>query len=86
MTARAARSEIAGWDGETLRVRVMAPPAYGRANAAVERLLASALGLPTKAVRLVSGARSRDKVLAIDGMGDDEVRLRLDTAPAPKRR
>ena len=35
---------IAGWLGEALRVRVMAPPERGKANTAVEKVIADALG------------------------------------------
>lgn len=65
---RATRDGIDGVrDGELL-VRVTAPPADGAANEAVIRLVARELGLPRGAVRLVTGARARHKVLAIDGL------------------
>ena len=40
------RNCIAGWLGDTLRVRVTASPERGKANAAVESLLSETLGLP----------------------------------------
>ncbi|MGH2901193.1 MAG: DUF167 domain-containing protein, partial [Solirubrobacteraceae bacterium] len=39
------RDDVAGWLGETLKVRVSAPAERGRANAAAETLLADALGV-----------------------------------------
>ena len=77
LTPRTARDEIAGWQGDVLRVRVTAPPVGGRANAALERLLAHALGLPRRAVRVVSGARVREKTVAIEGAGRREILSRL---------
>ena len=77
LTPRADRNEIAGWQGDVPRVRVTAPPVEGRANAALERLLASALDLPKGAVRVVSGAQSRDKTVAIEGVSQDEALRRL---------
>lgn len=77
LTPRAARDEIAGWQGDVLRVRVTAPPIGGRANAALERLLAGALGLPKSAARVVSGARAREKTVAIEGASREEVLCRL---------
>ncbi len=77
VTPRAARDEIAGWKSDILRVRVTAPPVAGRANAAVEGLLADALGVPKTAVSVVSGARGRDKVVAIAGTSTDEALRRL---------
>ena len=56
LTPRASRDAIAGFEGETLRVRVTAPPVEGRANRALVRLLAKRLGLPRGAVRVVTGA------------------------------
>ncbi|BAU48754.1 hypothetical protein SVA_2204 [Sulfurifustis variabilis] len=73
----ASRSGIAGWLGEVLKVRVAAPPEGGRANAAVERLIAEALGLPRAQVRLISGASSARKTLEIAGMAEREVLARL---------
>jgi uncharacterized protein (TIGR00251 family) len=55
-------------DGRSvLKVRVRSPAEGGEANRAVTELLARALGGPKKCVRLVSGATSRLKQVAIDG-------------------
>ncbi|OGO50874.1 MAG: hypothetical protein A2148_07930, partial [Chloroflexi bacterium RBG_16_68_14] len=77
LTPRAARDEVAGWQGKVLRVRVTAPPIEGEANAALERLLARLLRLPRSAVRVVSGARAREKTVAIDGVSREELSDRL---------
>lgn len=62
VTPRAARNALAGRDAEGwLLVRVTAPPAEGEANAAVTRLLADVLGLPSRSLVLVGGAGSRRK-------------------------
>ena len=57
--------------GETLRVRVTAPPVDGRANEALIRLLAAVLDVPRGDVRLVGGQTSREKVVAIDGLSEE---------------
>ena len=80
LTPRASREEIAGFEGETLRVRVTAPPVEGRANRALVRLLAKRLGVPRGAVRVVTGQTSRSKVVAIDGLDATELRRRLGDA------
>jgi uncharacterized protein (TIGR00251 family) len=58
---RAGRAGIAGRHGDSLRVRVKAPPVGGRANDEVIVLVARALQVPPRAVTLVTGATSRVK-------------------------
>lgn len=62
---RAASGLIAGERDGALVVRVTAPPADGRANDALVRILARALDLPPSEVRLVRGAKARSKILSI---------------------
>jgi len=73
----ASTSGIAGWMGNELRVRVTAPPERGKANAAVEKTIAEALGIPARAVRIVKGGTSLRKILEISGLTTDELRQRL---------
>ena len=53
-------------DGETIRVTVTVVPEDGKANAAVIKLLAKALGVAKSRLVLVRGATSRDKLFRID--------------------
>jgi len=71
------RQGVAGWLGDTLKVRVSAPAEGGRANAAVEAVLAEALGVPAADVRIVHGPTSPRKVVAIAGLSEGEVLRRL---------
>lgn len=73
----ASRDGIAGWLGDALKVRVAAPPESGKANAAVERIIAEALGVTAQSVRIVAGATSARKSIEITGLSLDEVRSRL---------
>ena len=85
LTPRAARDEIVGWQNDVLRVRVTAAPLDGRANGALERLLAKALGLPKTAVRVIAGERSREKTVAIEGATQEDAHSRLRAArPQPE--
>jgi uncharacterized protein (TIGR00251 family) len=74
------RNGIAGWLGDTLKVRVTAPAEGGKANAAVEATVAEALGLPRRAARIVSGRTSPRKVLEISGLSESDVYQRLSKA------
>lgn len=81
VVAGSSRSGIAGWLGDTLRVRVAAPAERGKANAAVEGLLKEALGLSGGGAKIVSGRSSPRKVVEIEGLSESEIRRRLsDTA------
>lgn len=52
-------------DGD-LHAYVRARPVEGQANAAIERLLSSSLGLKPRQVRIVGGATSKRKIVDID--------------------
>jgi uncharacterized protein (TIGR00251 family) len=69
---RAKRNAVEVRDGR-LVVRVTAPPADGKANAAACALIAKVLGVPKRSVKVHRGASSRDKVVSIDGMDEREV-------------
>ena len=71
---RASRSEVVGTHGAALKVRLLAPPVDGAANEALVTLLAEALGVPRRDVRIVHGATSRAKVVEIEGTTADAVR------------
>jgi uncharacterized protein len=64
-------SRILGVHGGALKVAVREPAEAGRANAAVQRLLAQALGLKSGAVELAVGKASRDKKVRIRGYPGD---------------
>jgi uncharacterized protein len=74
---RAANTRVAGVLGDQLRVRLAASPVDGAANDALVRFLAEALGVARGAVRVVSGAACRNKVVEVDGVGLDAARARL---------
>ena len=71
---RASRSAIDGIHGDALRVRLSAPPVDGAANEALVELLAKALGVAKRDVRVVAGSASRSKVIEVEGVGSARVR------------
>jgi uncharacterized protein (TIGR00251 family) len=73
VTARASRDELAGLEDGVLHVRVSAPPVDGKANQAVTRLIAKAVGVGRTSVTVIKGERARDKVVAIEGAEPDAV-------------
>lgn len=76
------RDAVDGTFDGVLALRVSAPPVDGRANEAVRRLLADALGVARSDVEVVAGHGSRRKRVRIDG--DEEVlRVRLTELSGP---
>jgi uncharacterized protein len=71
---------VVGRLGDAWKVRVTAPPEGGRANEAVLALLADALGVRRRDLELISGRTSRDKVVTLSGLTDDDVDARLAAA------
>lgn len=63
----ASRDQIAGVIGDRLKVRISAPPEAGKANKAICELIARALKLKPRQVRVEVGPASAEKVLRIDG-------------------
>ena len=64
---RAKRTEAAGLRNGALVVRLAAPPVDSAANTALVAFLASTLGVPSRAVQLLSGERGRQKRILIAG-------------------
>ena len=77
---RASSAGVAGVHGGALKVRLTQPPVEGAANEALVELLAGALGVPRRAVRIVSGATARTKVVDVDGTDVARVRQLVDGA------
>jgi uncharacterized protein YggU (UPF0235/DUF167 family) len=86
LTPKAARDEIVGIEdrgGESvLKARVRTVPEAGRANAALETLIAHWLGLPPSRVSVAHGGKSRLKQVAIDGDAEALSRLVAQRVPA----
>ncbi|MDD2677124.1 MAG: DUF167 domain-containing protein [Methylacidiphilaceae bacterium] len=63
----ARKTEIAGFTGGVVRVRLQAPATEGRANEELLRLFAKVFGTRRSQVVLVRGDKSREKALEIRG-------------------
>ena len=59
------KTEELSREGDIFIVKVKDPPKEGKANQAVTKLLAEHLGVPQSQVRILSGFRSRDKVIEV---------------------
>lgn len=80
VTPRGSKNEITGWREDVLCVKITAPPVEGAANAAIVKFIADALGIRRSQVELISGDKSREKIIRVSGLSEGEVRSRLVTA------
>jgi uncharacterized protein (TIGR00251 family) len=59
------RTEELGREGDSFMVKVKEPPQEGKANRAVIKLLAQHFGVPQSQIKILSGFRSRNKVIEV---------------------
>jgi uncharacterized protein (TIGR00251 family) len=76
---RASKDALGGEREGALVVRLTAPPVEGAANEALVRFLGRALGVAPSAVRVLSGASGRNKVVSVAGLDAATARERLGT-------
>jgi uncharacterized protein (TIGR00251 family) len=82
----ARRNAVLGERAGALRIAVTAPPDKGKANAAIQSVLAESLGCKAAQVSLISGAASRQKRFLIRGIDPQALRDRLsDITPATQK-
>ena len=65
---RSAKCEVAGIQGDALKLRITAPPVEGQANTECIRFLSDILGVRKKQVTILSGHKSKKKTVAIEGV------------------
>lgn len=68
---RAARTEICGCFGESLKIRVVSPPLEGRANQECIKYLSGLMGVSKSSLKLVSGEKSREKQILLPWTAKD---------------
>jgi len=68
---------VAGEHAGAIKIRLRAPAVEGKANAALISFLAARLKVPKLTIVLLRGHKSRDKLVRIDGLSEEELRRRL---------
>ena len=76
---RAPQNRIEGWQGETLKVRLQAPPVEGKANGALIALLADTFHVGNGQIEILSGETARLKVVRIHGLSAEQVKAKVDS-------
>jgi len=70
---RASKSEIAGIEGDCLKVRLKAAPVEGEANSELIALFHKLLKIPRENIVIKRGSASKHKSLLIKGISTEEV-------------
>lgn len=72
--------------GGAVKIRIAAPALDNAANLALIEFVAARLGIATRCVRLVAGAKDRNKVLEIESVNEEAVRAAFPGFTPPERR
>jgi uncharacterized protein len=68
---------VIGAHGAAIKIKLRAPAIEGKANAALYHFLADQLQIPTRNIVLEHGQKSREKLVRIDGLSEEEIHRRL---------
>lgn len=58
-------TEVVGFHGDSLKIRLASPPIDGRANEALLKYIGKLFDVPTRQVELKRGGKSRHKIIAV---------------------
>ena len=72
---------VVGEHGAAIRIKLRAPAVEGKANAALHSFLSKELKIAARQIVLEHGHKSREKIIRIDGLTDEDVRRRLRGGP-----
>jgi uncharacterized protein (TIGR00251 family) len=69
--------KVIGEHGDAIKVKLRAPAVEGKANAALRSFLANELQIAERCIVIKFGQKSRDKLIRIDGLSEEEIRRRM---------
>lgn len=69
--------QVVGEHGGAIKIKLRAPAVESKANAALISFLAERLNVPARTIVLLRGHKSRDNVIRIDGLGEEDIRCPL---------
>jgi len=73
----AVRNEVTGVTDGVWQVRVSAAPVKGKANKELIAFLSRLLGVGKSQIGIIKGHTTRNKVIAIDGLSQEDIMKRL---------
>ncbi len=68
---------VVGEHGAAIKIKLRAPAVEGKANAALRSFLSEQLEIPERQIVLKHGHKSREKIIRIDGLSEEDARRRL---------
>lgn len=74
---RAKKNAITGEVGDALKLSITAPPVDGKANDACIDFFAKLLNVARSSITIAAGLTSRNKVIRVSGVSEEEIRKRL---------
>ncbi len=69
----ASQNEVVSFKDGVLRVRIAAPPVKGKANQELIKFLSDVLGVSKSNLTIEKGLTSKNKTVAIRGLGQEQV-------------
>ena len=76
----ATRNKVLGFTEGQLRIKVAAPPVKGKANRELIAFLSQVLDIGKSDINIIKGHTSRNKLIAIDGLSQEEAMKRLSSS------
>jgi uncharacterized protein (TIGR00251 family) len=73
----AKQNKVMGEHGASIKIKLRAPALEGKANAALRSFLAERLNISERRIVLERGQKSREKMIRIEGLSEEDVRCRL---------
>ncbi len=70
---KASKTQLVGWHGDAIKIRIAAPPVEGAANQELIRFLSKEIGVPRNAVAITSGTTAKRKRVRVEGMAESDV-------------
>jgi len=74
---RASKNQVAGIEGDAIKIRLNAPPVEGKANDALIEFLADVLDVRRAQIEIVTGLASRHKVVRVRGVTAKQIEDKL---------
>lgn len=72
VTPKSSKSEVF-INGDSIKIYLNSPPADGKANSELIKLLSKELHIAKSGIRIIKGEKSRKKKIAIEGFTKEEI-------------